>query len=79
MKHAPVLTHDMNEKKEFIIAQLKDRNLIAVAASCGLHVNTLYNMVNQRREPTIETLSTLYLYLTGNEFVAPQQVGGDKS
>lgn len=68
MKNTPVLTADMNEKKDFIIKQLKDRNLIAVSAACGLHVNTLYNMVNKRREPTIETLSTLYLYLTGSDF-----------
>ena len=45
--------------------KLKDRNLLVVAERIGVHFNTLYNIVNDKGNPSYSTLIKLENYLKG--------------
>ena len=49
---------------DVIKAQLKDRNIRAVAKACGLHENTIYNLIKSEN-PSYKTAEILSNYLEG--------------
>ena len=50
---------------EEIIEKLADRNIKIVAKAIGVHSNTLYNIVNNKSEPSYTVYQKLIAYLKG--------------